>query len=140
MSTTPLVITGGTFKLATVDYSDAITKVLLHATADTVTVPQTLSTPQSPRKGAVKYELELAYLSNDIASQLFDDLFAAIAVGQTGELAFTTRLRAGVIGVTNPQWDGVLVVTDASLGGEAGGLSDGSATFGLTGAPVKTTA
>lgn len=121
------------------DYSDAVSKVILHATAAAVDVPQTFATPQTTRKGAVKYEMEIDYQSNDIAGQLFDALWAAIAVGQTGLIAFTTRFRVGVVSASNPQWDGTLVVTDASIGGQAGTLSAGSATFGLTAAPVKST-
>ena len=139
MTTTVLMLDGGTFTLGGTDYSDAVSKIVLHASADTVEVPQTFATPKTLRKGPVKYELEIDYLSNDIASQLFDDLFAAIAVGQTGQLAFVVRFRAGAVSASNPQWTGTLVVTDASIGGEAGGLSNGSGTFGCTAAPVKAT-
>lgn len=139
MTATVLMIDGGTFIVNGVDYSDAVSKVILHATADSVEVPQTFSTPKTIRKGAVKYELEIDYQSNDIAGQLFVALWAAIAVGQSGILPFTTRFRTGVVSTSNPQWDGSLVVTDASIGSQAGTLSDGSATFGMTGAPIKST-
>jgi hypothetical protein len=98
MAATVLMIDGGTFKVGGTDYSDAVSKVVLHATANSVEVPQTFSTPATVRKGSVKYELEIAYQSNDIAGQLFDDLWAAIAVGSSGQLSFTARFRCGRCG------------------------------------------
>lgn len=139
MTTTPLVVDAGVLEIASVDYSDAITKVNLLATANEITVPQTLATPQSSRKGATKYSIAIDYLSNDIAGELFDAFFAAIAPGETGNLDFLVRLRAGVVSASNPEWTGTLVVLSAAVGGEVGGLSSDSVTLPLVGAPVKAT-
>jgi hypothetical protein len=146
MSTTPLVIEGGVFKCgvtggALTDYSDAVTKVVVQATAAAVNIPQTLATPETARKGSVKYEIVLDYLSNDtsLTAELFELFFQNIGVGLDGLMDFEVQLRAGAVSATNPKWSGTLVLVTASVGGDVGGLSTDSGTFPLTAAPVRHT-
>lgn len=141
MATTPLVVEGGQFTLATVDFSDAIPKLILTATADEVDVPQTLATPKTSRKGAVKYEIQLDYFSNDtsLTTELFAAFWDALDTDTDGELDFTFKLRNAAVSASNPEWSGTLIVLEASLGGDVGALSSGSVTFPLTGRPARAT-
>lgn len=137
MSTTPLIV-GGVLEIGATDFSDAITKVILQGTADEVEIPATLATPKTSRKGGVKYQVQIDYLSNDKSGELFDTFWTALTSGD-GELDFTVKLRDGAVGVDNPIWSGTMVVLSAALGGEAEGLSSDSITFPLTGEPDKAT-
>lgn len=136
MATTPLIV-GGNFKIGATDFSDAVTKVRIFGDADEVDIPPTLAGPKSTRKGGVQYSVELDYLSNDTdaTAELFRVLWTALSSGN-GQLAASTQMRDGAISATNPEWQFTMVVTHASLGGEAEGLSSDSVTFKLTGAPV----
>lgn len=139
MTTTPLIV-GGLLTVATVDFSDAITKATLLADADEIVIPATLAGPKSSRRGGVKYSLQIDYLSNDTSTtaELFGVLWTAITteVG-LGELAFTLQMRDGTPSASNPQWTGTLVVLQAQVGGDAEGLSTGSSTFPLAGVPTR---
>lgn len=137
MATVPLIV-GGSFMVGEVDFSDAITKVTLQATADEIEIPATLATPKTSRKGGVKYELVIEYLSNDtsLTAELFSVLWTALTTTD-GELAFTLMERDGSVGAANPSWSGTFIALGAAVGGDADGLSTDSQTFPLTGAPVR---
>lgn len=138
MPTSPLILRGN-FKIATVDQSTEVTAFHVRGIRDTVEVPATLGGPKSERAGGAKYEIEISYLSTDgTDGVLFPTLWTAIG-SATAELAWTATLRDGAISAANPQWSGTMVVVAAELGGDAEGLSIGSATFPLTGAPAIAT-
>lgn len=136
MTTTPLIV-AGVFKLATVDFSDAVLKVTLNADADKIDIPATLSTPKTARRGGVEYSLQIDYLSNDTSAttEMFRKLWDAISTG-AGTLAFTLQLRAGSPSADNPVWSGTLVTLAAHVGGQSEGLSQDSITLPLTGVPA----
>src|SRR5574341_330285 len=143
MSTTPLILKGnlkiGADAGSAADVSDAIFKFRLKATAAEVTIPATLATPETSRKGAVKYEIEIDFLSNDTAStELFRVLWAAINTAD-GTLYFEGNLRDGATSATNPKWSGNFIVLGAGIGAEAESLSQDSQTYPLTGAPTMAT-
>lgn len=119
-------------------HSDEVTSFKVLAAVDTVEVPATMTTPIHGRGGAVDYSVTISYLSNDIASTLFRQLWAALTTS-TKTLSFSGTMRTGAISATNPVWYGTMVVTEASLGAAMAGLSTGSATFPMTGAPTKAT-
>lgn len=102
---------------------------------DTIEVPATMTTPIHGRGGATNYSLTISYLSNDLAGSTFRTLWTNL--GKT--LTFSGTMRAGAISTTNPVWYGSFVVTEASLGGAMRSLSQGSATFPMTGPPTKAT-
>lgn len=139
MATTPLIV-GGLFKVGSVDFSDAITKVQLLAEGDEIEIPATLATPKTSRLGGVKYSLALDYLSNDTSAtaELWHVLWTAITTSD-GTLAYTLQVRDGTPSATNPQWTGNFVALAAQLGGDAEGLSVGSSTFPCTAVPTKVT-
>lgn len=142
MATTPLILDAGVITVATVDFSDAITSATIQATADEVEIPQTMGTAKTSRRGAVKYELVLKYLANDtsLTAELFEVLFGAISDPTgSGELAVTVQMRTGSPSATNPQWTGTISVLSAMVGGDIGGLSEGSGTFPFTGKPTRAT-
>lgn len=141
MSTTPLILDAGVFKIGSTDFSDAITSATLQATADEVAIPQTLSTPKSSRKGGVKYEVVLKYLSNDISdsAELFRVFWDAIRTG-SGLLVYTIQMHPGALSPTNPGWTGTFSVLAAQLGGDVASLSEGTGTFPCTGEPTELTA
>lgn len=113
--------------------SDEITEFKVSATVDTIEVPATMTTPIHGRGGAADYAVTISYLSNDLAGSLFRKLWAAL--GST--LTFEGSMRTGSVSATNPIWYGTFVVTEASLGAAAQKLSEGSATFPMTGAPTR---
>jgi IMP dehydrogenase/GMP reductase len=130
----------GTLSLGGTPVDEETTLVILKTTVNDVVVPATLATGTSHEPGAAKYEIQIDYLSDDADSGvLFPILWAAVATASK-ELAFTCLFRDGGIGVGNPQWAGTMVVSAADVGGDVEGLSEGSITCVLTGAPVPTTA
>jgi hypothetical protein len=132
---TPLILRGN-FKIATVDQSLEVTAFKIRGARDTVEVPATLGGPKSQRAGGALYEVEISYLATDgTDGVLFPTLWTALGTA-TGEVAASASMRDGAISAANPEWQFTMVVTAAELGGEAEGLSTGSATFPLTGAPV----
>lgn len=139
MATTPLIV-AGLFKIGAVDFSDAVTSVTLQVDANEIEIPATLSTPVSARKGGNKYSIKLDYLANDTSAtaEMWHVIYTAID-SSDGVLTFTLQMRDGSPSATNPQWTGSFVATHAALGGTADTLSADSATFTLTGAPVKVT-
>jgi hypothetical protein len=137
MTTTPLII-GGAFTCDGDDFSDAVTHVMLAVDANEVAVPATLANPTSARKGSNKYTLNIGFLSNDLAAELFTKLYDAIDTSD-GQLAFTLKLRNEAVSASNPEWSGTFVAIHAALGGDAETLSVDSATFTLLGRPTKAT-
>lgn len=136
-----LVLTG-TFKLGNddtdeADHADEIITFKLSAKTDVIEVPATMTTPTHGRGGSVDWSVTIGYLSNDIAGTVFSLLYDALA--GDGVCYFEGKTRASSIGADNPQYAGSFVVTEASLGGAAEALSQGSATFPMTGAPARTT-
>lgn len=138
MTTTPLIVTG-LLTVATVDFSDAITKAVLVAEADEIVVPATLAGPKVSRKGGVKYSLQLDYLSNDVSAtaELFGVLWTEVTNPAGAGLAFELQMRDGTVSATNPKWTGTFIVLATQLGGDADGLSLSSSTFPLTGVPTR---
>lgn len=134
---TTITIVNGPVTIDDVDYSDAITKVILHAVADEVEIPARLSQPKSSRKGGVKYSIELEYLSSPGTDQLAEAL--DVAISADGELPFTAKLTDAATSATNPEYSGTLVVLSNDIGGDAEGLSSSSASFPLTGRWAKAT-
>jgi hypothetical protein len=116
------------------DVSDEVIHFKISAKVDTVEVPATMSTPIHGRGGAADYAITLGYLSNDIAGSFFDYLWDAVANG-TKKLLFEGTMRGDVISAANPVWQGVFVVTEATVGAAAEQLSTGNATFPLVGPP-----
>lgn len=143
MATT--LITGGRFYVkdenhATPTYqnfSDAITSVQLLATADEIAIPQTLATPKTSRKGGVKYELAIEYLSNDtsLTAELYGVLWQAVSTG-TGLVDFQIRFRDAGVSSSNPVWSGTFSVLSTQLGGKVADLSSSTGTYPLTGVPT----
>lgn len=127
----------GTFTLNSVDVSAEVTSVILKGMTNDIAIPATLTAGITHAAGAVKYQIEIQYLSDDSSTTatLFGILWTAIGTASK-ELPFTIRLRPGVESPTNPQWSGTLVVPGADLGGDVEGLSTGSITATLTGAPT----
>lgn len=140
MSGTDLILVPGLIKIATVDVTAEVTGVHLKGTVNDVVIPATAVAGTSHAGGAQKYEITLDYLSDDASSGIvFPLLFTAIGTASK-ELTYSFRLHPGIIGVTNPQYDGSFVVSGADAGGKQQELSQGSGTFVCTGAPVVTTA
>ena len=108
----------------------------IQAIVNTIEVPATMTAPIHGRGGAADYSITIGYLSNDIASSLFSALYAGLT-NTTKTLYFEGSMRTGAITAANPEWSGVFVVTEASVGGVAAGLSQATATFPLTGPPTK---
>lgn len=141
MATVPLVVDAGFFEVDTVDFSDAIDSITLSLEADEVEVPQTLSTPKTTRLGARTYKLNIKYLSNDtsLTAELFSVFWTAIEDAD-GLVDIELRLRPEVASATNPQWEGTIVVTSASVGADVGALSEGSGEFTFTAKPTRAVA
>ena len=138
--TTPDLVLRGTVTIGDTTVSPEITGVTIKSTVNDVKVPATFTTGITHLPGAQKFTVTFDYLSDDSGdTTLFNILYAAILT-DTKELAFTARLRSGVIGVDNPQWNGTFVAASADVGGEVEALSEGSVTCTLTAAPTKTTA
>jgi hypothetical protein len=119
-----------------VDMTSEVTDFKITGTVNTVVVPATGSTIEHGRGGAADYSVTIGYLSNDITGSLFSALWAALS-SATHALFFSGTMRGGAPSATNPEWTGILIVTEAIIGGAMKGLSVGSATFPLTGAPTK---
>lgn len=83
--------------------------------------------------------------SGTIAINLLDD-FAASQLDATlwplfaTTVAFKVRPDAGVIGTSNPQYSGSIVINQFQAGGELGTLAAKQLTFPLSGALVRATA
>jgi hypothetical protein len=135
---TDLVLTG-TFKIGATDCSAEVTGVIIKTLTKDVVVPATLTKPTSHAGGANRYELQLDYLSDDATSGIIFPLLWGAMSSATGELSFTVLLRAGAIGVGNPQWAGTIAVSAADVGALEEELSTGTSTHTMTGAPVVTT-
>ncbi len=121
------------------DMSDEVTDFKISATVNTVEVPATMGNKViHGRGGASDYSITIGYLSNDIANSLFSLLWSALAT-DTHALFFSGSMRDDAVSATNPEWSGVFIVTEASIGAAAQALSVGSATFPLTGPPTKET-
>lgn len=126
----------GTFTLGGADVSAEVTGVILKGMTNDVTIPATLVAPNAHAAGAIKYEIQIDYLSDDASTgTLFPALWTAVGT-DSKELTYAVRLRAGAKGPTNPSWSGTLVVSGADVGGDVGALSTGSITCTLTGAPA----
>lgn len=126
---------GGSFT----DVSAETTGVHLKASVADVAIPATLGSPKSHAGGSTKYEITIDYLGDDSgATTLFGLLWAALAT-DSKELAWKCNLRDGSTSPTNPQWQGVLIVSAADLGGDQETVSQGSLTCTLTGRPSKAT-
>ncbi len=121
-----------------VDVSSEVIHFKIGAKVNTVEVPATMTTPTHGRGGAADYFIEIGYLSNDIAATLFRMLWTAIQ-DEPKKLYFEGTMRDEVVSATNPVWNGILVVTEASVGAAAQNLSRGQAVFPLTGAPTQGT-
>jgi hypothetical protein len=125
------------------DYSAELTEFRIHAVRATVIVPATVGVPEHGRGGAADYSVTVGYLSNDIASTLFQALFTAATrnspVGYEKMLHFTGSMRAGSVSAANPEWSGYFVVTEAVVGAMAQQLSVGAATFPMIGPPTNET-
>lgn len=138
-----LVLTGnlqiGPTSGSLVDMSAEVTAFHVSAQVDTIEVPATMTTSTHGRGGAADYAVEIGYLSNDIAAALFKMLWDAVDTG-TKTLAFTGTMRAGTVTTSNPSWSGTFIVVESTLGSQAETLSQGKATFPMTGPPVKATA
>ena len=127
---------GGTstdFNTPGLDVSDECIAFKITAKVDTITVPATLNGIEHGRGGAADYSLEISYLSNDLAGSTFRKLWANLG----GTLTFSGKMRSAAISATNPEWYGTFVVTEASLGAASQKLSEGSATFPMTGPPTR---
>lgn len=120
---------------ALVDMSSEVIHFKIGATVNTIEVPSTMTTPIHGRGGASDFFVEIGYLSNDIAGTLFTMLWTANTTG-VGKLLFEGTMRAGVPSAANPSWQGVFVVTEATVGAAAEALSQGQATFPMTGPPI----
>lgn len=83
--------------------------------------------------------------SGTITVNLLDD-FAASQLDATlwplfaTTVAFKVRPDAGVIGTSNPQYSGSVVINQFNVGGDLGELAAKSLTFPLSGALVRATA
>jgi hypothetical protein len=129
-----LVLTGD-LMIGGLDVSDECTMFQITAKVDTITVPATLNGIEHGRGGAADYQIEIHYLSNDLAGSTFRKLWENLG----GTLTFSGKMRSAAIGPTNPEWHGSFVVTEATLGAESQKLSEGSATFPMTGPPIRAT-
>lgn len=133
------LILRGNLSLGSTPVEDEVTAFILKFTANDVNIPATLTKDNSHAPGARKYTIQIDYLSTDgTDGTLFPILWEAVLT-ETKELAFSGRMRNGAVSVSNPQWDGVLVVSAADLGGEVENLSTGSLTCTMTGEPVRST-
>ncbi len=130
---------GGSNIATSEEASEEVTAFKLSFARDVVNVPATLSKGKRNLSGSVLYSIEIGYLSSDIATAVFRLLYAA-AISATGELFFVGSMRDDSVSTANPRYCGTMIVTQADLGGDALGLSTGSATFALKGAPIKETA
>lgn len=126
---------GGSFT----DVSDEVTEVRLKAAVTDVAIPATLGTPKSHAGGSTKYEITVGYLAEDGSTGvLFGLLWAALGTASK-ELAWKCNLRDGATSGSNPQWQGVLIVSAADLGGDQETVSEGSITCTLVARPSKAT-
>lgn len=127
----------GTFTLNAIDVSAETTGVILKGFTNDVVVPATLTAGTTHAAGAKHYSIQIDYLGDDSSTTatLFGILWTAIGTASK-ELPFTVRLRPGAESPTNPSWSGTLVVSGADIGGQVEGLSSGSITCDLTGAPT----
>ena len=117
-----------------VDVSDEVIHFKIGATVNTIEVPATMTTPIHGRGGASDFLVEIGYLSNDIAGTLFTMLWTAVT--GVGKLLFEGTMRSGAPSAANPSWQGVFVVTEATVGAAAEALSQGQASFPMTGPPI----
>lgn len=139
MAGTDLILTG-TLKIATVDVSAEVTQMIIKGAVTDVVVPATLTQGITHAGGAQKYTLQIDYLSDDASTGLlFSLLWTAVATASK-EVAYSGRLHPGVVSVANPQYDGIIVVSAAGVGGALEGLSTGTMTCTTTGTPVVSTA
>lgn len=142
MATTPLVLTNPVVTIASTVFTDAVSAITIAGAANEVAIPATGSTPESVRRGSVKYTCALDYFSNDtsLTAELFSVLWTALTDSAgNGQLTVVASLHGGTISATNPSWTFTIVVTEASLGGKVGDLSADSQTFTMTGPPVRAT-
>lgn len=127
---------GGTNIATASDVSLNATAFKLSFATDIVEVPPTLSKGKRNLAGNVQWSIEIGYLSNDVATSLYQILYTA-AISATGELFFVGSMQDGAVSATNPRYCGTMVVNAADLGGDAAALSVGSVTCKLKGAPTK---
>lgn len=133
---TGALMLGGTstdFNTPGLDVSAECTAFKIQASVNTIEVPATFGSPIHGRGGAADYSLTIEYLSNDLAGSTFRKLWTALG----GTLTFSGRMRSAAISATNPEWYGTFVVVEADLGAASQTLSQGSATFPMTGAPTR---
>lgn len=112
-----------------------VTEFKIEAKVTEITVPATMTSIEHSRGGATDYMVTISYLSNDLAGSLFRLLYANLG----GTVVGAGNIRNTTVGATSPEWTFEFVVTEASLGAVAQGLSTGSATFPLIGPPTRLT-
>ena len=124
----------GPITLGGIDYSSAITSMVLNDTRATVTTPATFAlAAETDAAGAHKRQATINFFSSHAAAGLWAELYDAI-ITDTAELAFTARFATGAISADNPEFRGTLIVLSLDIGGTVGELKAQSQTY-----PVKGT-
>ena len=144
-----LVLTGnlslGAASDALTDYSATgeITKFKIGASVDTIIVPATMGGIEHGRGGARDFNIEIGFLSNDIASSVWDLFWSQIIADPVsaagGIIYFSGTIRDEAVSSSNPSYTGSFVVTQADIGGKAETLSVSTATYPMTGPPTVAT-
>ncbi len=126
----------GPITIATTDYSDEITSVIIRRRRNVVTDPATYGNArETDAAGAIKEEIQINFLNNRAATKVWAELWDAIDT-DTAELAFTAQFDDGAVGADNPVFAGTMVVTGVEVGGAVGQHNQQSWTFPITAAGI----
>jgi hypothetical protein len=132
---------GGTIKLGTssgtaVDYSSYISKLTIHFSRQTVTVPATFGQPiESESAGAENNTLEIEFFSTTAAASVWHEVYNAFKTS-TANLYFEGLYNTTAAGADNERWSGFCVVTSVDSPGAVGDLRQQTVTYPITPAGV----
>lgn len=119
----------GPTALSLTDFSDQISKCIIHYRRNTVTVPPTLANAQeSPRAGSKSEELEIDFISDMTQAGFWAELWDALDTADS-ILYFEVHPDTQVQSTNHPSFTGQIIVTETMAGGTVGEVRTGSVTF-----------
>lgn len=117
-----------------VDYSDHLKSAVLTLDAAVLDTTDFASAGWTEVIGGLKSGTLMLNFMDDVADNDVDEeLFALLGT----VVAFTVKPVSGTTGASNPEYQGSVLVTGHSIGGDVGSLAAKSLTFPTSGAVVR---
>lgn len=127
-------LTSEVVTLNSVDYSDHLKSAVLTLDAAQLDTTDFASGGWTEVIGGLKSgTLALNFMDDVADNDVDEELFALLST----VVAFTVKAATGAISTSNPEYQGSVLITGHSFGGDVGSLAMKSLTFPTTGAIVR---